>query len=152
LADELHPFGVREDTMRRTTQGFSFIEILLVVVIIGILGAIAIPSDLGQKKSAELVGDAQQNTKSLQMMLETRKADTGLYGPAGAVTVWNPDGTVSGTNLAPLFGPKGSTIMTYTLTVDGTGLAYDLTINDNRPGKGNAKIFQTNQTGQQLYP
>ena len=136
--------------MKRTTNGFSFIEVLLVVVIIGILGAIAIPSLLGQKKSAELVGDAQQNTKSLQMMLETRKADTGIYGTAGG-TVWNPDGTVTGTNVAPLFAPQGSTKMTYTLTVV-TGLTYGIQVNDNRPGRGNALIFQTDQTGRQIYP
>lgn len=138
--------------MKRTPKGFSFIEVMLVVVIIGILSAIAIPALLGQKKNAELVGDAQQNTKSLQMMLETAKADAGVYGAPGAVTAWNPDGTVTGTNVAPLFGPKGSTNMTYTLTVGATGLTYDLTINDNRPGKGNAKIYQTDQTGRQIYP
>lgn len=138
--------------MRQKTNGFSFVEVLLVVAIIGILSAIAIPGLIGQKKNAELMGDAQQNAKSLQMMMETRKADNGIYGTAGAATVWNPDGTVTGTNLAPLFAPKGSTNMTYTLTVGATGLSYDLTINDNRPGHGNAKIFQTNETGQQLYP
>ncbi|MBP1771695.1 MAG: hypothetical protein H6P99_858 [Holophagaceae bacterium] len=138
--------------MKRAQNGFSFIEILLVVVILGILGAIAIPSMLGQKKSAELVGDAQQNAKSLQMMLETRKADTGLYGAAGSVTTWNPDGTVSGTNVAPLFAPKGSTKMTYTLTIGATGLTYDLQGRDNRTGKGNALIFQTDETGRQIYP
>jgi len=138
--------------MRRSNQGFSFVELLLVVVIIGILGAIAIPSMLGQKRSAELVGDAQQNTKSLQLMMETRKADFGIYGPANTVTVYNPDGTVTGANLAPLFAPVGSTKMTYTLTINGTGLQYGVTINDNRPGKGNALIFQTDETGRQIYP
>ena len=34
--------------MNRTTKGFSFIEILLVVVIVGILSAIAIPALLSQ--------------------------------------------------------------------------------------------------------
>jgi prepilin-type N-terminal cleavage/methylation domain-containing protein len=151
LASELQPFGVREDAMRQKQKGYSFVEIMLVMAIIGIVAAISIPGLLGQKKSAELVGDAQQNTKSLQLMLETTKADSGLYGTAGAVTVWNPDGTVTGTNVAPLFAPKGSTNMTYTLTVGGTGLTYDLLIEDKRPGHA-GKIYETDQTGKQIYP
>ena len=137
--------------MNRTTKGFSFIEILLVVVIVGILSAIAIPAFLGQKTRADLVGDAQQNAKSLQMMLETSKADSGVYGAANAVTTWKPDGTVAGTNVAPLFAPKGSTNMTYVLTIGATGLTYNLEVDDNRPGK-TGKIFVTDQTGKQVYP
>ena len=141
--------------MRRTSRGFSFVEILLVVAIIGVIAAIAIPGLLGQKTNADLVADAQQNSKSLQMMLEARKADTGLYGTAGTVYTWTPqaDGTMvaSDATLAPLFGAKRSSHMTYTLTIGGNGLTYVLQVDDNRPGKA-GKIFVTDQTGQQTYP
>jgi type II secretory pathway pseudopilin PulG len=127
------------------------IELLLVVAIIGILSAVAIPLLLGQKKSAQQVGDAQQNAKALQMMLETRKADFGVYGPANNVTTWAPDGTVTGTNVAPLFAPKGSSIMTYTLTIEATGLTYTLQMDDKTQATP-VEIYATNELGQQLYP
>lgn len=140
--------------MHRTTKGFSFIELLLAVAIIGILSAIAIPAFLGQKKNADLVGDAQQNAKALQMMLETRKADNGIYGTAGVYT-WTPqsDGTLlaSDATIAPLFGVKGSSKMTYSLTIKAGGLTYDLVINDDRPGHA-GKIFASDETGKQVYP
>lgn len=139
--------------MKRTTNGFSFIEVLLVVVLIGILSAIAIPQLIGQKRNAEAVGDAQQNAKALQMMLETRKADNGIYGAPAAYT-WTPqaDGTLlaSDATIAPLFGAQKSSQMTYTLTINAGGLTYDLAVRDNRTGKGNALIFHTDQNGATL--
>ena len=124
---------------------------MLALVIIGIISAIAIPALLGQKTNADLVGDAQQNAKSLQLMLETTKADSGVYGAANAVTTWKPDGTVTGTNVAPLFAPKGSTHMTYVLTIGAAGVTYTLEVDDTRPGKA-GKIYVTDQTGAQIYP
>ncbi len=142
--------------MRRTMKGFSFIEVLVTVAIIGILSAIAIPAFLGQKTNADLVGDAQQNCKSLQMALETRKADAGVYGTAGGYA-WTPqaDGSfvVTGPdpNIAPQFGAKGSSKMTYTLVIAAGGLTYTLDAADNRAGHA-GHIYGTDQNGKQTYP
>ena len=140
--------------MRRTTKGFSFIEVLLTVVIIGVLSAIAIPAFLGQKTSADLIGDAQQNCKNMQMMLETRKADAGVYGTAGTYT-WttaaNGTITASDATLLPQFGVKGSSKMDYTLVIAAGGLTYTLDAADNRTGHA-GHIFGTDQNGKQTYP
>jgi len=140
--------------MRRTTKGFSFIEVLVTVVIIGVLSAIAIPAFLGQKTNADLIGDAQQNCKNLQMMLETRKADAGVYGTAGTYT-WTPaaDGTITASDatLVPQFGVKGSSKMTYTLVIAAGGLTYSLDAADNRTGHA-GHIYGTDQNGKQTFP
>ena len=140
--------------MRCTTKGFSFIEVLVTVAIIGILSAIAIPSFLGQKTNADLVGDAQQNCQNMQMMLETRKADAGVYGTAGTYT-WataaNGTITPSDATLLPQFGVKGSSKMDYTLVIAAGGLTYTLDAADNRKGTA-THIYGTDQNGRQTFP
>ena len=55
------------------SRGFTLIEAMLVVAIIGIISAIAIPSFLGQRRRARTIGDAIANAKVLQMALESLK-------------------------------------------------------------------------------
>ena len=62
------------------------------LALIGIISAIAIPSFLGQRRRARVIGDAMSNAKVLSMSLENRKAENGLYGAAGTYG-WKPDGT-----------------------------------------------------------
>ena len=128
-------------------RGFSLVELLLVLAVIGILGGIAIPSFLGQRKRARVIGDAQSNARVLAMALESRKADAGLYGTAGTNQSWTASGGFpsASTSLAPTFTPKGNSQMNFLVNVAGSGLTYSITVTD--PNRGGATVLTANQTG-----
>ena len=73
-------------TRPNRARGLSLIELLLVIALIGILSGIAIPSFMGQRRRARVIGDAQSNARVIAMALETRKADNGIYGTGGPYT------------------------------------------------------------------
>jgi len=129
-------------------RGFSLIELLLVLAVIGIISAIAIPTFMGQRQRARVIGDAMANAKVVQMTLESRKAENGLYAAAGTYE-WSADGSATtGPALLPTFIPQGNSKMNYSLVVDASGLTYILTVTD--PALGGATTYQTNQAGQEL--
>lgn len=129
-------------------QGFSLVELLLVLAMIGILSAIAIPSFLGQRRRAKIIGDAIANAEVLRMGLESRRAENGIYGTAGAYD-WKADGSATtGPLLIPTFNPSGSSRMNYDVVINADGVTYTLTV--TAPEYGNAIAYQTDQSGKQL--
>jgi len=138
--------------MRRPirSRGFSLIELLLVLALIGIISGIAIPSFLGQRRRARVIGDAISNAKVLQMGLEAYRAETGIYGAVGQKYVWMKDNSdPSGPALIPTFMPKGNSQMNYTVQIDAKSpLVYVLTVSD--PTMPQAPAYQTNQAGEEL--
>ena len=129
---------------RNRARGFSLIEILLVLAIIGIISGIAIPSFLGQRRRARVIGDAQSNVRILAMALETRKADNGLYGTGGPYT-WTVAAGASDATFLPTVSLQGSSKMKYNVAISNGGLAYIITVTD--PSMSNASVLSLDQTG-----
>lgn len=132
--------------MRRTDQGYTLIEILLVLALIGILSAIAIPSYWGAKSNAKYAGDAKANASVIMMALEGYRAEHGLFPPGGPFK-W-VQGAPPTPNPLPTVSFKSGTTLDFTLTVANDQLSYVLEATD--PANANKSIYKVDQTGQLL--
>ena len=117
---------------------------MLVIAVIGILSTIAIPSFLGQRRRARVIGDAQTNARVLAMALETRKADNGIYGTGGPFT-WTVAAGASDATFLPTVALQGASKMDYSVAITNGGLAYTITVTD--PSMTNANVLTLNQLG-----
>lgn len=80
--------------MRRTSKGFTLIELMIVLAVIAIIAAIAIPSYTSQVRKSRRA-DATRFLGDLQLQLERWRAENPCYGQSGAGGC--PTFTASGT-------------------------------------------------------
>ena len=99
-------------------KGFTLIELLIVVVIIGILAAIAIPKFATTKEKA-YVAAMKSDLKNLATAQESYFSDNNTYA------------TLAQIQLAPYsWAPSGAAAATPTVTANATG--WGATISDSR--------------------
>jgi prepilin-type N-terminal cleavage/methylation domain-containing protein len=135
-------------------KGFSLIELLTVLAIIGIISAIAIPTFMGQRARARSIGDAQSGAQVIRMQLESLKADSGSYGAVGSY-LWSftPGASTNVANGAAQATYPSITVpsskMNYALAVANNGLTYTIVVRDPNI-TGAPEIYKTDQTGTSL--
>ena len=138
--------------MNKTMSGFTLIEILIVVVILGILGAVVMPNILSRPDTAR-VQAAQTDLRALSQTLEIYRLDNFQYPsseqgleslvdrPSGFPEPknWNPEGYLKKLPTDPwgspyLYEKTGSSYSLVSLGADGQeggeGFDADIRLND----------------------
>ena len=119
-------------------KGFTLVELLIVIAIIGILAMIAIPAYVGQQKNAART-EAYTNLQNLRLLEEQFFADNGCYYMTGATPACTNQ-TINGVNaikgFLPGFKPGDESSLNFT---------YEISVYD--AGSGTAGGFKAIATG-----
>ena len=105
---------------KKKVTGFTLIELMIVVAIIGILAAIAIPNFIGMQKRAK-TSEAKSSLGEIRTLEEAYRAENDTYvgvPPMAAIPVGlHTDNDADADNMAEIgYHPKGTTRYAYTFT------------------------------------
>lgn len=107
--------NARMNNRRRTSRGFTLIEILIVVVILGVLAALVVPSVTSALSDANREAAEARASQVLTMVTRYNQ-----FLPGGGAAIATADGSISSTDLAKLVTAGYCTSDDLTNQVTGT--------------------------------
>ncbi len=125
-------------------KGFTLIELMIVVAIVGILAAIAIPNFIGMQKRAKTT-EAKSNLGELWTLQEAYRAENDTYvAPSGTLAAGTYDGTNGWAELG--FYPKGTTRYAYSIT-SASATAFSAQASGDIDNDGTNDIWTIDEVG-----
>jgi general secretion pathway protein G len=111
--------GTEQESKRRKQGGFTLIEVLLVVAILGILAAVVVVNVGGRREEA-MIGATRSSISGIAGAIDLYEVDTGRL-PASLQALVSSDG-------APNW--RGPYIKSGSVPVDAWGTAFSLTVQE----------------------
>jgi len=131
----------------REDEGFTLVELLIVIAIIGLLAGIAVPMFLGQRTKA-MMTEAKTNIQIIATANENYYADNGRYSPKtdGTKQYGTGAATALEKELKTLkFGKESDLNFTYKLESCQTGQAFLATATGKPGTQVEGMVFTINQ-------